>query len=86
MAEGKPRLSRSHDDDIGGFRHGCALYPEPSLPLGLLPTTPRPQTWTWWGPDGNLYFSADSVCPAEETGFCPHGGTVRKLALPHEDD
>lgn len=37
------------------------------------------------GPDGNLYFSADSVCV---TGFplCPQGGTVWKLALSHEDD
>jgi len=39
------------------------------------------------GPDGNLYFSADSVCPAAGIpGFCPHGGTVWKLALPHEND
>ena len=34
------------------------------------------------GPDGNLYFSADSVCPAAGIpGFCPMGGTVWKLAL-----
>ena len=39
------------------------------------------------GPDGNLYFSADSICPAEGiAGFCPQGGTVWKLALPHEKD
>src|SRR5712691_5490547 len=39
------------------------------------------------GPDGNLYFSADSVCPAARIpGFCPHGGTVWKLALSHEND
>jgi hypothetical protein len=39
------------------------------------------------GPDGNLYFSADSVCPtAGIPGFCPHGGTVWKLALSHEND
>lgn len=39
------------------------------------------------GPDGNLYFSADSVCPAGGIpNFCPHGGTVWKLALPHEND
>src|SRR2546427_1711331 len=38
------------------------------------------------GPDGNLYFSADSVCPAEGiAGFCPQGGTVWKLALPHDE-
>jgi hypothetical protein len=39
------------------------------------------------GPDGNLYFSADSICPATVIpGFCPHGGTVWKLALPHQDN
>jgi len=39
------------------------------------------------GPDGNLYFSADSVCPAAGIqGFCPLGGTVWKLALPQEND
>jgi hypothetical protein len=39
------------------------------------------------GPDGNLYFSADSVCPAAGiAGFCPQGGTIWKLALPHEND
>jgi hypothetical protein len=39
------------------------------------------------GPDGNLYFSADSVCPAAGiTGLCPNGGTVWKLALAHADD
>jgi hypothetical protein len=39
------------------------------------------------GPDGNLYFSADSICPAEGIeGFCLQGGTVWKLALPHKDD
>jgi hypothetical protein len=39
------------------------------------------------GPDGNLYFSADSICPAEGiAGFCPQGGTVWKLGLPHDDD
>jgi hypothetical protein len=39
------------------------------------------------GPDGNLYFSADSVCPAAGiTGLCPQGGTIWKLALPHEDN
>jgi hypothetical protein len=37
------------------------------------------------GPDGNLYFSADSVCPAGGIpNFCSQGGTVWKLALPHE--
>ena len=40
-----------------------------------------------FGPDGNLYFSADSVCLSEGiAGFCPNGGTVWKLALPHEDN
>jgi hypothetical protein len=35
------------------------------------------------GPDGNLYFSADSVCPNHAAGpVCPLGGTVWKLALP----
>ena len=39
------------------------------------------------GPDGNLYFSADSICPAAGiSGFCPQGGTVWKLALPHDND
>jgi hypothetical protein len=39
------------------------------------------------GPDGNLYFSADSVCPAAGIeGFCPHGGTVWKLALSHDNN
>ena len=34
------------------------------------------------GPDGNLYFSADSVCPAAGIpGLCPNGGTVWKFAL-----
>jgi hypothetical protein len=38
------------------------------------------------GPDGNLYFSADSTCPAAGIpGFCPHGGTVWKLALSHDN-
>ena len=38
------------------------------------------------GPDGNLYFSADSICPAAGIqGLCPHGGTVWKLALPHDE-
>jgi hypothetical protein len=36
------------------------------------------------GPDGNLYFSADSVCPAAGIpNFCPQGGTIWKLALAH---
>jgi len=39
------------------------------------------------GPDGNLYFSADSICPAAGIpGFCAQGGTVWKLALPHDND
>jgi hypothetical protein len=39
------------------------------------------------GPDGNLYFSADSICPAGGiANFCPQGGTVWKLGLPHEND
>jgi hypothetical protein len=39
------------------------------------------------GPDGNLYFSADSVCPAAGIpGFCPNGGTAWMLALAHEND
>ena len=39
------------------------------------------------GPDGNLYFSADSVCPAAGiTGLCPGGGTVSKLALEQESN
>jgi hypothetical protein len=39
------------------------------------------------GPDGNLYFSADSVCPAGGIpNFCPHGGTIWKLALPNNSD
>ena len=34
------------------------------------------------GRDGNLYFSADSICPADGIeGLCPQGGTVWKLAL-----
>jgi hypothetical protein len=38
------------------------------------------------GPDGNLYFSADSVCPAAGIpDFCPQGGTVWKLALSHDN-
>jgi SMP-30/Gluconolactonase/LRE-like region len=38
------------------------------------------------GPDGNLYFSADSVCPAGGVpNFCPNGGTIWKLALSHEN-
>ena len=39
------------------------------------------------GPDGNLYFSADSVCPA--TGIphlCDQGGTIWKLAVSQEND
>ena len=39
------------------------------------------------GPDGNLYFSADSVCPTTGIpGLCAQGGTVWKLALPHAED
>jgi hypothetical protein len=39
------------------------------------------------GPDGNLYFSADSVCPATPIpDFCPNGGTVWTLALPHDNE
>lgn len=39
------------------------------------------------GPDGNLYFSADSICPtAGIAGLCPQGGTLWKLALPHDND
>ncbi|HXN02541.1 MAG TPA: ScyD/ScyE family protein [Candidatus Dormibacteraeota bacterium] len=39
------------------------------------------------GPDGNLYFSAGAVCPATGgQGFCAQGGTVWKLALPHDDN
>jgi hypothetical protein len=39
------------------------------------------------GPDGNLYFSADSVCPAGGiANFCPDGGTIWKLALPNNSD
>ncbi|MDQ6709760.1 MAG: ScyD/ScyE family protein [Candidatus Dormibacteraeota bacterium] len=39
------------------------------------------------GPDGNLYFSADSVCPHDGiANFCPNGGTVWKLALAHDGD
>jgi hypothetical protein len=38
------------------------------------------------GPNGNLYFSADSVCPAAGvTGLCPSGGTVWKLAVSNEN-
>jgi hypothetical protein len=37
------------------------------------------------GRDGNLYFTADSICPAEGIqGLCPQGGTVWKLALPRQ--
>lgn len=39
------------------------------------------------GPDGNLYVTADSVCPA--TGIpllCPLGGTVWKVTLPSENN
>jgi len=39
------------------------------------------------GPDGNLYFSADSICPTTGIpGLCAQGGTVWKLALPHDED
>jgi hypothetical protein len=38
------------------------------------------------GPDGNLYFSADSVCPTVGPAFCFQGGTVWKLGLPHENN
>jgi hypothetical protein len=39
------------------------------------------------GPDGNLYFSAGSVCPATGgQGFCTGGGTVWKLALSHDNN
>jgi hypothetical protein len=39
------------------------------------------------GRDGNLYFTADSICPAEGIqGLCPNGGTVWKLALPRQPD
>src|SRR5438309_9559830 len=39
------------------------------------------------GPDGNIFFSADSVCPATGIpGLCAQGGTVWKLALPHDND
>src|SRR5256885_2765505 len=39
------------------------------------------------GPDGNLYFSADSICPTTGIpGLCAQGGTVWKLALPHDND
>jgi hypothetical protein len=38
------------------------------------------------GPDGNLYFSADSVCPAGGIpNFCPQGGTIWKLTLAHDN-
>ena len=38
------------------------------------------------GPDGNLYFSADSVCPTTGIpGLCAQGGTVWKLALPQDN-
>ena len=37
------------------------------------------------GRDGNLYFTADSICPADGIqGLCPQGGTVWKLALPRQ--
>ncbi len=36
------------------------------------------------GPDGNLYVTADSVCPATGLPFCPQGGTVWKITLPSE--
>jgi hypothetical protein len=39
------------------------------------------------GRDGNLYFTADSICPAAGIeGLCPQGGTVWKLALPAQKD
>jgi hypothetical protein len=39
------------------------------------------------GPDGNLYFSADSICPAGGIpGLCPKGGSVWKLALSHDNN
>jgi len=39
------------------------------------------------GPDGNLYFSADSICPTTGIpGLCAQGGTVWKLALPHDNE
>jgi hypothetical protein len=38
------------------------------------------------GPDGNLYFSADSVCPAGGIpNFCPNGGTIWKLPLANDN-
>src|SRR6202158_1708485 len=39
------------------------------------------------GPDGNLYVTADSVCPADGSlPFCPNGGTVWKVKLPSENN
>jgi hypothetical protein len=37
------------------------------------------------GPDGNLYVTADSVCPATGLPFCPQGGTVWKVRLQPKD-
>ncbi|GAC1513546.1 MAG: hypothetical protein NVS1B3_18050 [Candidatus Dormibacteraceae bacterium] len=38
------------------------------------------------GPDGNLYVTADSICPSTGYPFCPHGGTVWKVRLPSENN
>ena len=39
------------------------------------------------GPDGNLYVTADSICPATNSyPFCPNGGTVWKVRLPSENN
>lgn len=38
------------------------------------------------GPDGNLYVSADSICPMGGIpGLCTVGGTVHRLTLPHAE-
>jgi hypothetical protein len=37
------------------------------------------------GPEGTLYVSADSICPATGFPFCPNGGSVLKITLGDED-
>jgi hypothetical protein len=38
------------------------------------------------GPDGNLYVSVGSICPAGGIPvLCPNGGTIVRITLPHDD-
>ena len=39
------------------------------------------------GPEGVLYVSADSICPAGGIpGLCPNGGTVLRINTKHGED